>query len=66
VISKVHVRKLLQIKRLQDSLYGRLSRRRRSQFVKPAAQSYMQAVSDKGDENFGFDPLLETIFDKEG
>jgi len=30
VISKVHVRKLLQINRLQKSLYGRLSRRRYS------------------------------------
>ena len=28
VISRAHVRKLLQIKRLQNSLYGRLSRRR--------------------------------------
>jgi hypothetical protein len=30
VISKVHVRKLLQIKQLQKALYGRLSRRRHS------------------------------------
>ena len=43
--------------------YGARSQAR-SQFVESAAQSHMQAVSDKGDENVCFNPLLELMVDR--